>query len=111
MFGQVLTHNSSLRKLDLSNNTIGAATGRKLQECIASNQALIHLDLRFTGIPQISEFTLHQTIEANDNRYRLERETGTGTEAVKLPGLISVAVNDVKQVFKKSRRRQSVFTH
>ncbi len=48
--------------------------GRKLQECIASNQALIYLDLRFTGIPQVSEFTLQQTVEANDNRLRLATE-------------------------------------
>ena len=48
--------------------------GRRFQECIASNQSLIYLDLRFTGIPQVSEFTLQQNIEFNDNRYRMEQE-------------------------------------
>ncbi|KAL5105252.1 Dynein regulatory complex subunit 5 [Taenia crassiceps] len=110
VFGQVLTHNSTLQKLDLSNNSIGSEAGKKFQECIASNQTLIYLDLRFTGIPQVFEFTLQQNIEVNDNRYRMEQEKGTKTGYVSLPGLVSVAVNKVKPDLEKTKPRPTVFS-
>ncbi|KAM7538997.1 hypothetical protein Aperf_G00000056973 [Anoplocephala perfoliata] len=91
IFGQVLTHNSTLQKLDLSNNSITEVAlmllgeveeaGKKFQECIASNQSLIHLDLRFTGMPQVFEYTLQQNVEFNDNRHRLRLEKDTECEA------------------------------
>ncbi|VDK37309.1 unnamed protein product [Taenia asiatica] len=110
VFGQVLTHNSTLQKLDLSNNSIGSEAGKKFQECIASNQTLIYLDLRFTGIPQVFEFTLQQNIEVNDNRYRMEQEKDAETGYVSLPGLISVAVNKVKPDLEKTKPRPTVFS-
>lgn len=51
--------------------------GKIFQECIASNQSLIHLDLRFTGMPQVFEYTLQQNVEFNDNRHRLRPEKDT----------------------------------
>ncbi|KAL7056801.1 hypothetical protein AAHC03_019219 [Spirometra sp. Aus1] len=108
IFGQVLTHNATLSKLDLSNNKIGADAGRKLQECIASNMALTYLDLRFTGCPQVSEFAMQQTVESNDNRIRLETEVND-CGSVKLPGIISVAVDEVMPTFEKAKVRQSFF--
>ncbi|KAH9279129.1 Protein NLRC3 [Echinococcus granulosus] len=110
VFGQVLTHNSTLQKLDLSNNSISSEAGKKFQECIASNQTLTYLDLRFTGIPQVFEFTLQQNIEANDNRYRMEREKNAETSHMPLPGLISVAVNKVKSDLEKTKPRPTVFS-
>ncbi|VDM16713.1 unnamed protein product [Hydatigera taeniaeformis] len=110
VFGQVLTHNSTLQKLDLSNNSIGSEAGKKFQECIASNQTIIYLDLRFTGIPQVFEFTLQQNIEANDNRYRMEQEKDAETGHISLPGLISVAVNKVKPDLEKTKPRPTVFS-